>query len=66
MAIAVVICAYTLDRWDQLVLSVESVRGQHPAHDAILVVDHNDVLLRRAAERWPDLTVIDNEGARGL
>jgi len=66
MSIAVVICAYTLDRWDQLVLSIESVRAQQPAHETILVVDHNDALRARALERWPDLLVIANVGSQGL
>lgn len=66
MSIAVVICAYTLDRWDQLVLSIESVLSQQPAHETILVVDHNDALLARAQERWPGVTVIANGGSQGL
>ncbi len=61
-----VICAYTLARWDQLVLSVESVLRQDPEHETILVVDHNEPLMLRARERWPDLTVIRNVGRRGL
>ncbi|WP_106816145.1 glycosyltransferase family 2 protein [Microbacterium timonense] len=66
MSVSVVICAYTLDRWDQLVLAMESVAAQEPEHETILVVDHNDELLLRARERWPHATVMPNEGPRGL
>jgi glycosyltransferase involved in cell wall biosynthesis len=66
MSVSVVICAYTLDRWDQLVLAMDSVASQEPEHETILVVDHNDELLQRAREQWPDALVIANAGARGL
>lgn len=66
MSISVVICAYTLDRWEQLVLAMASVAAQGDRHETILVVDHNDELLSRAVTRWPEATVLANEGARGL
>lgn len=66
MSVSVVICAYTLDRWDQLVLAMESVAGQEPEHETILVVDHNDELLGRARDRWPEALVLPNAGPRGL
>lgn len=66
---AVVICAYTADRWDQLCDAVESVlaQTQRPA-EIILVIDHNDDLLDRAlAEFGPDgVVVIANQNAQGL
>lgn len=66
MSVSVVICAYTLDRWDQLVLAVESVATQRPDHEVIVIVDHNDELLERAVARWPAATVLPNAGRRGL
>ncbi|HUZ54531.1 MAG TPA: glycosyltransferase [Streptosporangiaceae bacterium] len=46
--ISVVICVYTERRWDDILAAVESVRGQsRPAHEIIVVVDHNPALLRR-------------------
>lgn len=66
MSVSVVICAYTLDRWDQLVLAMASVQSQSPAHETILIVDHNDELLERAVARWPDALVLPNAGRRGL
>lgn len=66
MSVSVVICAYTLDRWDQLVLAVDSVRDQQPLHETILVVDHNDTLLERSRARWPEVIVLANAGPQGL
>lgn len=66
MSVSVVICAYTLDRWDQLVLAMDSVSFQSPAHEMILVVDHNPELLERARSRWPDSVVLSNTSRRGL
>src|SRR4051812_15676117 len=46
--VSVVICAYTLDRWDDLVAAVTSVRSQTaPPRETIVVIDHNDELLAR-------------------
>jgi GT2 family glycosyltransferase len=66
MSVSVVICAYTLDRWDQLVQAMDSVSVQQPAHETILVVDHNRALFERSAARWPEALVIENAGAPGL
>ena len=66
---AVVVCAYTLDRWDDLTEALESAAQQAP-DELCLVVDHNDVLLHRARQelvrRLPRLAVIPNARARGL
>jgi len=46
---AVVVCAYTLARWDDLVAALDSAAGQSPAPDELwLIVDHNPDLLDRA------------------
>lgn len=66
MTVSVVVCAYTIARWDQLVLAVESLDGQQPPCEPILVIDHNPQLYARARERWPHHTVIENAGAQGL
>jgi GT2 family glycosyltransferase len=53
LAVSVVICAYTLDRWDDLQDAVASVLGQtQPPAEIVVVVDHNPPLLERAAARW--------------
>jgi glucosyl-dolichyl phosphate glucuronosyltransferase len=55
---SVVICAFTPERWADLRSAVESVRAQTLAAGEILVVvDHNEALLRRAsAELSTELT----------
>ena len=64
---SVVICAYTEARWDQLVTAVESVRSQDPApFEVILVSDHNERLLARLVERFPDAIVVENRERQGL
>jgi GT2 family glycosyltransferase len=65
--VSVVICAYTPQRWDQLVQAMESVRRQITESDElILVVDHNDTLLARCRRAWPELRILANSDARGL
>jgi GT2 family glycosyltransferase len=64
---SVVICAYTDQRWAQLLAAAESVRTQTRAADQLVVViDHNDDLLARARAALPDATVVPNGGPRGL
>ena len=64
---SVVICAYTERRWRQLVQAVASVQAQQqPVDEIALVIDHNEALLARAREQWPDLPVRPNTGVRGL
>lgn len=58
LRMSVVICVYTEERWDDILAAVDSVRGQSlPAHETLLVVDHNPALLRRLAayygHGWP-------------
>ena len=49
----VVICCYTLERWELLRRSVESVLAQQLApRQLIIVVDHNDELLARCRREW--------------
>jgi GT2 family glycosyltransferase len=49
----VVICTYTLERWELLARSVESVLAQRVLpRQLIIVVDHNDELLARCRQEW--------------
>jgi glycosyltransferase involved in cell wall biosynthesis len=65
--ISVVICAYTEDRWDDVLAAVGSVRAQSlTPHEVIVVVDHNPTLLGRLRPALPDVRVIPNSGHRGL
>jgi len=64
---SVVICAYTLDRWDDLKAAVASVRQQtRPAREIFVVVDYNEALLERAKREIGGVTVVPNTRARGL
>ncbi len=67
LQISVIICAYTEERWDQLLASVESVRQQtlRPA-EVIVVIDHNPPLYERACQTLEGVVVIENHEARGL
>ena len=66
--LSVIICAYTMARWDQLVEAVASVHAQStPAAEVVVVVDHNDELLERAGALADAATVVlPNTQRRGL
>ena len=67
LVMSVVICAYTEQRWDNLVEAVEAVRRQTaPAGQIIVVVDHNSALLERVRQAMPDVVAIENHETRGL
>jgi GT2 family glycosyltransferase len=66
--VTVVICAYTESRWDSLRDAIESLRRQRRAPDqCLIVIDHNDQLLRRAQASFPsDIDVLPSVEQRGL
>ncbi|MFJ9738672.1 glycosyltransferase family 2 protein [Streptomyces sp. NPDC101166] len=74
--ISVVVCAYTEDRWDDILAAVASVRAQsRPALETVLVVDHNQALTDRLTEEFAnagsraadgEVRVLSNSGPRGL
>jgi GT2 family glycosyltransferase len=66
--VSVIICAYTMARWDDLCEAIDSLRQQtHRPDDIVLVIDHNDALLNRAQqEGWTDVMVVANRYAQGL
>ncbi|MBO3748252.1 glycosyltransferase family 2 protein [Streptosporangiaceae bacterium NEAU-GS5] len=67
MKISVVVCVYTEDRWDDIRQAVWSVRAQgRPAHELIVVVDHNPDLHVKLKSEYPDAIVVENAYARGL
>jgi glycosyltransferase involved in cell wall biosynthesis len=62
-----VICAYTADRWDDILDAVRSVQAQDtPALETILVIDHNPALLERVRAGIDGVVAIENVEARGL
>ncbi|ANW62708.1 family 2 glycosyl transferase [Mycobacterium sp. djl-10] len=67
LTFAVVICAYTHDRWDQVLDAVASAREQScPPDEIVLVVDHNPDLYRALHTALPEVTVVENHNTRGL
>ncbi|MBP0448050.1 glycosyltransferase family 2 protein [Kitasatospora sp. RG8] len=67
-SLTVVICAYTVERWDDLCAAVASVRGQHhPPAEVLLVVDHCPELLHLAREHLSaDARILPSRQQRGL
>jgi GT2 family glycosyltransferase len=66
---SVVVCAYTLDRWDLLAAAVRGAMAQRPAPcELVLVVDHNPELATRAARELAGhgVVVVENHHGRGL
>jgi len=67
LAVSVVICAYTEQRWEQTRAAIESVFNQIPRPvQVLLVVDHNAGLAARARREFSRVTVLDNGGPPGL
>ncbi len=65
--ISVVICAYTEDRWDDLVEAVASVDRQTlPALETIVVIDHNPAMLERVRRELSGVVAVENVEQRGL
>src|SRR5438128_3971244 len=65
--ISVIICAYTKERWDDLVAAVESVQKQTlPPGEIIVVIDHNPDLLERVRKHMSGVLAIENREAKGL
>ncbi len=67
LAVSVVICAYTEQRWEQTRAAIESVFNQHPRPvQVLLVVDHNADLAARARRQLSRVTVLENDDSPGL
>jgi GT2 family glycosyltransferase len=65
--VSVVICAYSLDRWSDLVVAVQSVIYQSaPPREVVVVVDHNPTLLDLVRTRLPEVIAVENHQRRGL
>jgi glycosyltransferase involved in cell wall biosynthesis len=64
---SVVVCAYTEERWPEIVRAVESLKHQTVCpHEIFLVIDHNEVLHRRAEREMNGVILLRNTGAQGL
>jgi GT2 family glycosyltransferase len=64
---SVIICAYTLDRWDDLMGALRSVETQTVRpREVTVVVDNNDALLARLTAEVNGARVVANHHAAGL
>jgi glycosyltransferase involved in cell wall biosynthesis len=65
--VSVVICAYTQERWQDLIAAVESVQHQTllPC-EIVVVIDHNPQLLQLARANLLGTVVIENQNTQGL
>lgn len=65
--VSVIICAYTENRWDDLLAAIASVQQQTlPPEEIILVIDHNRALFERAQAQIPGVILKENTQSRGL
>jgi glycosyltransferase involved in cell wall biosynthesis len=67
---SVVVCAYSFNRWDELLLAVQSLKVQAlKPLEVIVVIDHNAELFAQASqvlENYTDVHVFENRFERGL
>jgi glucosyl-dolichyl phosphate glucuronosyltransferase len=67
LTVSVVICAYTDQRWDDVLAAVRSAREQSlPPLEILLVIDYNPDLFERLRAELPDVRVVENQQAKGL
>lgn len=65
--ISVIVCAYTEDRWSDMLAAVGSLKAQTlPPREIILVIDHNPALFERSRQQFSGCTVIENHEKQGL
>jgi glycosyltransferase involved in cell wall biosynthesis len=65
--VSVIICAYTEERWPDLVAAIESIQQQSlQARELIVVVDHNTSLLERVRAQFPGVVAVENTEVQGL
>jgi GT2 family glycosyltransferase len=65
--VSVVICCYTMERWDRLLDVIDSVRAQTLVpQEVLVVVDHNEDLYDRLLSIVDDVTLVKSRGPIGL
>jgi len=65
--VSVIICAYTEERWNDLVAAVESIQQQStPPREIIVVIDHNPYLFKRVRTDIVGIISIENSNLQGL
>jgi len=63
---SIVICAYTLDRWDDLLASIASAQAQPSATEVVVVTDHAEDLRARLLDAGTGVRVVANTGPPGI
>jgi glycosyltransferase involved in cell wall biosynthesis len=67
MDVSVIICAYTENRWRELIAAVDSVTRQNLSPlEIIVVIDHNSELHGQARKRFAQALVLENHEIPGL
>jgi glycosyltransferase involved in cell wall biosynthesis len=67
LTLTVIVCAYTLDRWDDLAAAIDSLHHQaHRPEEVILVIDHCAELAERSAAAFDGVRVLTNTERQGL
>lgn len=67
MDVSVIVCAYSEERWDDLVSAVTSLEGQRKQpREIIVVIDHNESLFKRVKAQFEKAIVVENQNAVGL
>jgi GT2 family glycosyltransferase len=67
LPVTVVICAYTMRRWDTIRAAIDSTLEQRPRPaQVLLVIDHNADLARQARDEFPGLEVLESDEPQGL
>ncbi len=66
-SVSVVICSYTMARWDLMMRVIESVQTQHyRPQQLLIVVDHNPELYKRLIDVVRDATIVESVEPKGL
>ena len=66
LGVSVIVCAYTLRRWEVLCEGIASIARQtRPVLETIVVVDHNPELLERMQTHFPGVRAVPNTGGKG-
>jgi GT2 family glycosyltransferase len=64
--VSVIICAYSNDRWNDLVEAVRSIQKQElPPKETVVVIDHNTGLYKKASAELQSTIVVENTQNRG-
>jgi glycosyltransferase involved in cell wall biosynthesis len=66
--LAVIVCAYTEERWTDIVDAIDSLQTQAtPPGEIVLVIDHNEALYERAVAQFTEgVTIVKNTHKNGL